>query len=440
MRHSMAHSLSPIMFMLIIMLLVIQATHGLPEVQAIKPQPLIATQHTLSSRQTSSQMNPSNILWPPNCATLDSNCLGQSAVKSCTVKDCSKMVALTCWNHVYYIDFSCLCKSMSSSTCPSCSSGINKELYLAWLAVYCPLDPGWSGLSSNWAGVPEYKILEAGEVNAVKVVDSSHFQTENPFTSQFITDKHTLIDDHHLPSCTSGCQWLNGKWNASFVDGNVAAGLAGAGVFQPSYKIGGVPQSGNLYVDLSVFCPGWKWSDLQSNCGGLCNANLEPTSLLLWLNTTCGQLDGFIGMPDRWTDSLAVVNNTFSNASFPGPSCSQASSDSGCQITSSISSCTRELCGSVDVNGDCQAEYLVNMPCFCSQVKYSSCIASTGPCNSSMQETGLLLWMNNTCGTISGFPGMPSNWTKSLNIANSSYAKVDSFPWPGCLSAGNHSD
>jgi hypothetical protein len=421
-----------------------QIVHGLPQVSATKSRPLTATRHALKPRQTAPyQPNPSNILWPPDCTTQDStSCLGSSAVKSCTVEYCTKKVALTCWTHAYYIDMVCLCKSMSSTTCPSCNAGINHELYLVWLSQYCQLVPGWNGLPSNWnSGLPGYEILVAGQINGVSSIDSSHFQTNNPFTSQFITDKHTFIDNHYLPTCTSGCNWLNSKWTSSFVDGVLASRLDSVNSFKPTYEIGGTLQDGTLYVDLSVFCTGWVWADLQSNCTGLCNADLEPTSLLLWLNETCGQATGFAGLPDNWHSSLAIVNSTFSDV-FSGPSCLQGGSSPGsdCSINATEFSCTRTLCGSQAQNGDCSAVSMVDMHCFCSRVKYSSCIGSGGLCSSGLDTTGLLLWLNGTCGSVEGFSGMPSNWESSLSVINSTYSGVDSFPWPSCLSAGNYTD
>lgn len=331
----------------------------------VNRSPLVAVRYPLNGRQTSYQQDPSTILWPPDCTPQDSeSCLGSAAVKTYTVKDCSKMVALTCWTHVYYIDFKCLCESMSSTTCPSCDDGIDRELYLAWLALYCEKSPGWSGLQNDWnAALAGYETLEAGQVNAVITSDPAHFQTENPFTSQFITDKHTFIDDHHLPSCTLGCTWLNAKWNSSFLDGIVASALGSANVFQANYTIGDAPQSGKLYVDLSVFCTGWVWSDLQSKCTGLCSSNLDPTSLLLWLNATCGSVAGFAGLADDWQDSLFIVNSTFPDI-FERPSCLGSSDYPGCRIGSIESSCTRTLCNGTDENGDCSSVPMVNMICF----------------------------------------------------------------------------
>lgn len=199
-------------FFFVLTAIFVQAIQASPHIA--QRQPPVAIRHSLKVRDPASyQLNPSNILWPPDCTTQNANaCVGSTAVQSCTVEYCSHKVALTCWTHAYYIDFQCLCKSMSSTNCPSCNTGINQELYLAWLSLYCPLSPGWNGLPSTWNdALPGYEILGAGQVNAVSASDSAHTQTENPFTSQFITDKHTFIDDHHLPSCTSGCTWLNNK-------------------------------------------------------------------------------------------------------------------------------------------------------------------------------------------------------------------------------------
>jgi hypothetical protein len=168
---------------------------------------------------------------------------------------------------------------------------------------------------------------------------------------------------------------------------------------------------------------------------------LEPTSLLLWLNAACGQATEFAGLPDNWHSSLAIVNSTFSDV-FSGPSCLQGGSSPGsdCSINATESSCTRTLCGSQAQNGDCSAVSMVDMHCFCSQVKYSSCIGSGGLCSSGLDTTGLLLWLNGTCGSVEGFSGMPSNWESSLSVINNTYSVVDSFPWPSCLSAGNYTD
>lgn len=183
-----------------------------------------------------------------------------------------------------------------------------------------------------------------------------------------------------------------------------------------------------------MFCTGWQWSDLQSNCKGLCNQNLDPTSLLLWLQKTCGNVAGFTGLPKDWEDSVATVNSTFVDP-FPRPSCLRNVNDVSCQIGATVSSCTRTLCGSTNQNGDCSAVSKVNMECFCSQVKYSGCIAGSGPCSSSLTKTGLLLWLNTMCSNVTGFVGLPGNWRDSLSVDNGTYSSI--FQGPSCLGSSN---
>ena len=136
------------------------------------------------------------------------------------------------------------------------------------------------------------------------------------------------------------------------------------------------------------------------------------TGLLLWLNTTCGDVTGFTGLPDNWHDDLSIVNSSFSGV-FSRPSCLGAGNYPECQLNTTESDCTRTLCSSIDQNGDCSSINMVNMECFCSQTNYSSC---TGPCSSNLEQTGLLLWLNSTCGNITDFAGLPDNWTGSAMI------------------------
>lgn len=203
---------------------------------------------------------------------------------------------------------------MSSTSCSSCATdsagNINHQLYLAWLSGYCSqYSSSWSGLPKDWnSHLPDFTITDAGRVNAMSSSDGKHKQTNNPFTSQFIVDKHTWIDQHEPPACTSKCGWLNDKWTSSFFDGSVAAGLDGN--LSPNYRIGGAPQEGILYADLSVFCPGWQWKDLQSACSGVCTFNLDTGIFFLWLDSKCGQVANFSGLPGNWRDSVGVVNRT----------------------------------------------------------------------------------------------------------------------------------
>jgi len=279
MRRLTAEQSQPLIAVFLLLDLLAQVIYASSQIPPIRVKPLTATPHVIQARATFPpyQLNPSTILWPPDCTTKDSDtCLGSSAVQACTIEYCSKKVALTCWNHAYLIDLQCLCKSMSSTTCPSCNSGVNQQLYLAWLSVYCALSPSWDGLPQNWNNkLPGYEILNAGQIAATSTSDSTNFQAGNPFTSQFITDKHTYLDGHHMPSCISDCSWLTAKWTSTFVDGSVAAALAGKNSFPANYIIGGAPQSGILYLDLSLFCPGWTWNDLQGNCTGTCTSNLQ---------------------------------------------------------------------------------------------------------------------------------------------------------------------
>ncbi|KUJ11556.1 uncharacterized protein LY89DRAFT_758265 [Mollisia scopiformis] len=409
-----------------------QIVHATPTVSLIESLQPTRTRHVLEARGSvtfpSYQANPSTILWPPNCATTDPDaCLGSNSVKSCTVKYCSKMVALTCWNHVYAIDFECLCGSMSSTTCPSCINGpsdVNKQLYFAWLAAYCYLDPGWSGLPASWnTNSSSWNTFQVGGIGSA---DFENYETSNPFTSQFITDNHYYEVSFFVPTCASGCDFLNSRWSGTYIDGDVVTGLAGANLLPDNYSIGGAPQSDYLYVDLTAVCTGWSWSDLQNSCNGVCGSPTGLTGLLVWLNSKCGDVADFAGMPSNWQDSLSFPNDTYpAQGSFPSwPSCLSSINDPGCQLSSIESNCTVTVCatGSVDQSGNCDQVPAINLTCFCPQINYET--SCTNECALSWQRASRLNWINDTCSVLGSGTSLPSNWTSLLLIQRS-----EILPW-----------
>jgi hypothetical protein len=426
-----------------------QAVHAAPQKSTNKSAPLIATRQPLQRRVDfpSYQLDPSTILWPPRCAVQDYGyCLDGSVVPKCTVEYCSKKVALTCWNHVYAIDLQCLCKSMNATTCSSCyPSTINRQLYLAWLSMYCTLSPSWGGLSSNWSDLPGWNILEIGTVGTNP--DGSYSsQYNSPFTGQFNgnKDKHGYVTTWGLSSCAKNCGWLSSKWSASIVDGDVAVDLMSRRPFQANYSIGGAPKNQTLYFDLNGFCLGWTWKDLLGNCTTLCTGyvdpdgegpkckaactssytwNLDNTGLLIWLARTCGNnVAAFKGLPPSWRDDLWVTNSTYPPLSKvqKWPSCLKDSSD--CQLLTIAKGCSSDRCDGVDGNGTCKSVSAVSLQCFCPQIKYErNCTTS---CGLSWERAQWLKWINDTCSPVAPGTGLPSNWTSLLRVQRS-----EMLPW-----------
>jgi hypothetical protein len=103
MLHSIAWKFLPWSFVFAFIAMFAQIVQATSQAATIKPQPLVAVRQLLTARDpTSYQLNPSDILWPPDGTTQDANsCMGSTAVGSCTVEYCSKKVALTCWTHAY---------------------------------------------------------------------------------------------------------------------------------------------------------------------------------------------------------------------------------------------------------------------------------------------------------------------------------------------------
>jgi hypothetical protein len=163
------------------------------------------------------------------------------------------------------------------------------------------------------------------------------------------------------------------------------------------------------------------------NCvasGGPCSSSLDETGLLLWMNNTCGNVTGFAGMPDNWTNALSVMNNTFSKPdSFPWPSCLSGAGYPDCQLSSTETSCTRTLCNGIDANGNCSPLLMVDMTCFCSQVKFGRCC--TANCGLSWDRPQYLKWLNASCSSqVPPGTSLPLNWTLLLSVQ-----RTDLLPW-----------
>jgi hypothetical protein len=63
-----------------------------------------------------------------------------------------------------------------------------------------------------------------------------------------------------------------------------------------------------------------------------------------------------------------------------------------------------------------------DLPHFCGNITYGK--TCNDSCILSLQRHDLLTWMNNTCGSLPDWKGLPSNWTLLLNLIEG-----DLMPW-----------
>ncbi|KAF2647552.1 hypothetical protein K491DRAFT_299178 [Lophiostoma macrostomum CBS 122681] len=341
------------------------------------------------------------------------------------------------------VDKSCFCTDkLSERGCSACSDSRNRPLYLSWLNSTCGDIAGWQGLSNNWTSeLPELKLVWVG--NATAKSNSYYASSDNPCSykapSTYQYCNTTYFPNWNRPPVLCSALginltvlWKSNIYNATeaamatFRDANKTyspwfrnnyyAPQYWASKYDPSYDPG-------LYLDLNGFCR--SIYPATGGNGDTCGSPAERSRRLLWAGSACTPTPYF-GWPENWKDSLALVNSTFKEKSslpplrdVPGTqSCSS-------YINSTLNRCTSQRCKDNTCSEFVDA---VDIPCLCKDMDVQAKCNTTG-----IERTVDYLWFNSTCGSFSGFPGLPAAWENSLLTMNSSYGAPKNFStWPDC--------
>jgi hypothetical protein len=146
------------------------------------------------------------------------------------------------------------------------------------------------------------------------------------------------------------------------------------------------------------------------------------------VNRTCGASRHSSGLPPDWTSSLLLVDNSTdslrSNISYP--SC-VADSDCYSGLNRTQWDLTAVKCV---LDGDiCDSTpTVINIHQFCGNITYGDTCKDS--CTLSWQRPDLLTWMNNTCGNVTDWKGLPRNWTILLGIQEG-----ELMPWAPDISS-----
>jgi hypothetical protein len=225
--------------------------------------------------------------------------------------------------------------------------------------------------------------------------------------------------------------------------------------------IGACMQTGTL-VNKSCFCPALSNSTCQS-----CSSLKDRTLYLYWLNTTCGDVQGWHGLPQDWTKEVGQVSFLrVGNATlWEDPSSYLAYSQQSCSGSEDCnivyepdfympkvvnSSCPSfvNLAWAGNIYNATDAA-LVDPKSFSPNYTYdpandygiflnrnSFCkIAYNFPpkgCDTGGENTALLLWAAKICYT-SNYHAFPDNWAGSLVLMESGYVNRTSLATPGCV-------
>ncbi|KAF2475222.1 uncharacterized protein BDR25DRAFT_310647 [Lindgomyces ingoldianus] len=426
---------------------------------------------------------PNTIKPTPKCMalTLSDDCpfSTSSSIKSCSAEKCTMTFIGSCMQKGTLVDKSCFCTDkLNERSCSACSGTRTRTQYLSWLNSTCGDITGWHGLSKNWTrwdpkpnsfcrnfndSLWNPNIYNATEAAAAtfRYVNKTYSPWFNP---KYSADKYDPLLDSGLyldlnafcksvyppseDSCGSGglhsrlLLWASTKckppqgfgwtenWkddlailNSSFVEKSTLPSLVNTPGSQRCSNHINTTMSKCISqrckestcaqivdaIGLSCFC---KEMDLPEKCNPV---GVERSAEFLWLNSTCASVAAFPGLPKGWEDSLLKMNSTYGAPTnfTTWPKCANAN-NCGTNLNTIVTNCTQNLCNINPQTGLCTSILPgVNPACYCSP-----------NCKLSWEREQYLNWMNTTCGLVSSWHGLPSNWVDLLLVQDS-----ELLPW-----------
>ena len=324
----------------------------------------------------------------------------------------------------------CFCQSLNSQTpdlTSECLRPYEKAWYYNWLNITCGGVASWQGLPSNWTSLSSsLDLLSIGLPGATLETSLDCFSPNT--TSESGTS--TVLPQYLIPDCVNiDCPALSLNWSNSLISeyelGWVEIGNNhNAGLVLPHYPCG-------LYLSRTGtdFCG---LQSMETPCPSMCSTKLERTEYLLWLNSTCSGAKVFSGMPANWTQEVEpgigdATSHNISDLVFPACTAGECERSLSLRKNASLEvDCVLDPSGTYCNSTQTQVSYAQ----FCNNFSYpSTCLDF---CTKSYDRPGFLTFMNNTCSSISGWSGLPANWTNLLHVVQS-----DLQPWPEVIR--NHS-
>jgi hypothetical protein len=286
----------------------------------------------------------------------------------------------------------------------------------------------WLGktLGSGWQSPPEDVLTAEHPSTKEMKIGYKGFGVKDYAPSCLLgmhLDKHDESFNHAMEVCSfkpitgnisTGILSPNGKDWAYDYDGHMVTTT----VQVPGYDIFGDGKvAEGEWFDNACFCD--SLSEEKEPCMG---ANIRDlTRERLWLNATC---PGNKILPDHWQDGLFIVNSSHKIlGDITWPSCfDDQKQPPNCQgsYSSALASC-RGACV-VNAPGYCEnIPDIAGADCFCKSVSYDAC---GGSCHIFDGRMNYINWMEDICGGVEGWKGLPQNWTTDIFATSK-----DLIPW-----------
>jgi hypothetical protein len=115
-----------------------------------------------------------------------------------------------------------------------------------------------------------------------------------------------------------------------------------------------------------------------------------------------------------WRRQIPSTDDYISDFSFPYCVTKPTASDFNCSyasLTWMFSQCQSKQCTMTSFGACRQWGMMTNRRCMCSAMNYGMCL---GSCRPDWHRTRYLRWLNESCGMLKPWTGLPSDWTSQL--------------------------
>lgn len=333
----------------------------------------------------------------PQCIAQQDQTEWLNAMTRCTHKQCTRHFGVICTHHQWLTELSCLSiefsPSLVSMYLPFCSRSIlAKSQLIHWIRAIT---------GRTW-------LVEVGDTNGL-YTPSPMSLTEGYTTVGVISKAPTCLAEsifdpsaepfqHVMASCsfTSDTQHTGNAarpWEYRESQHTmVALDFETAGYDLTRYRV-----AYGDYFDKRCFCEMYSTGMRTEPC---LDSGLSLTRERLWLNATCGPHT----LPADWKNGLQTTTYAYiPTEKWRWPDCV---TEMPHELVGQVDRCTTDAC-EPDAEGYCNIRRAVDRACFCRSMSYERC---PGPCHVFEARINLVEWLQNVCGEVAGWHGLPKHW------------------------------
>lgn len=342
-------------------------------------------------------VNPEDLASMPQCIAQQDHTEWLNAMTRCTHRQCTRHFGVICTHHQWLTELSCLSigfsPSLISMYLPFCSRSIlAKSQLIHWIRTITGRTWLVEVGDTNGLYSPSPMSLAGGYTTVGVISKAPTCLVESIFDPSAETFQHVIAscsftsDTQHTGNAARPWEYRESQHTMVALDFETAG-----------YDLTGYRVAYGDYLDKRCFCEMYRTGMSTEPC---LESGLSLTRERLWLNATCGPQT----LPADWTKGLQTTTYAYiPMENWRWPDCV---TDMPNEVIGLVDRCTTDAC-ELDAEGYCNIRRAVDRACFCRSMSYER---FQGPCHKFEARINLVGWLQNVCGEVAGWHGLPKHW------------------------------